>query len=237
MKKQGYLKFEGKKIFYTLDGPSSKGKLPAILFIHGSSPSRRSIDIQVNDFKKDFICLTFFHLGCAKSEGNFSNYSLGDRYKQTKFILSFLKNLPNIDQQNITVIGISMGGHVASRLAGTEDFKNLILRVPASYSKSYEYKRIMDKWLPWQEEQKRWPWRPSCAFEGLLKFKGNVLVVESGEDEIVPQYMVREFFAQAKNAHKKDYKVMKTAHHSLHDNPELNEEFITYIRNFIDANN
>src|SRR3990170_233594 len=90
----------------------------------------------------------------------------------------------NNDLKMITVVGASMGAHIASRLTEKNSFSTLILRAPACYRKDYENKKMVKDWIPWDRERKYWPWQPSFALDAIVKFTGRLLVVKGEEDEV-----------------------------------------------------
>lgn len=231
MDKDSYLNFSGKKIWYRLAYPIEAKKYPSILFIHGSHFST-SFSFLIDQLKKDFVCLSFSHLGCGKSEGNFEEYSLYSRLKQSLFVLSYLKSL-NI-ASSINVVGVSMGGHVAARLSEKENVEKLILRAPASYSKEYENHKMNPNpgWLPWDRKKKDWPWKPSYAFDAIEKFKGNLLIVKCEKDEIIPDKIIEEYYKKAVNARSKKLELLRGAKHYMSNQPELLFTFTSLIENF-----
>lgn len=238
MDKTLYLSFQNKKIYARLAYPDDSKKYPGILFIHGAKNElalKNYSDI-VEGLSKDFVFLAFNHLGNGKSEGNFEDYSLQSRVEQAMFMLSYLKKLPNVDKNKIAVIGSSMGGHVVSRLSGIEMFPYLILRAPASYRKDLEYKLMKQGWLSWDRERKYWPWKPSYAFEAIQKYKGNLLIIEHENDEIIPREIVDEYYKSAKNVRKKQLIILKGAPHKTSDLPGFSKEFTDAVIRFIRSN-
>ena len=230
MDKVSYLNFKDKKIWYRLAYPAKNKKYKAILFVHGSEFSS-SFKYLIDNLKKYFICLSFAHLGCDKSEGYFEDYSLQSRLEQSLFVISYLKSL-NITT-DINIVGVSMGAHVAARLTKKEQIKNLILRAPASYSKDYENTNMNPGWLPWDMKEKDWPWKPSFAFDAIEKFTGNFLIVKCEKDEIIPDKILDEYYKKAIKTKTKSIKILKGAKHYMANQPELLSDFADLIRNFI----
>lgn len=230
-----FLKFNNKKIYTILARPDNNKKLPAILFLHGATNEGGLANYSqlIEGFKKKFVFLIFNFLGCGKSEGDLEELTLQSRLDQAIFMFDYLMNLSQLDNKNISVIGGSMGGHVGAILTGKRNFKNLILRAPASYRKDYENIKMKPHWLPWDRENKYWPWEPSSAFEAIEKYKGNLLIVKHEKDEIIPNVIINEYFNRAKNAKNKKLMVLKNAPHKTSDLPSLNEQFIKIVEDFI----
>lgn len=53
-------------------------------------------------------------------------------------------------------------------------------------------------WLPWDRENKHWPWEPSSAFDAVEKYKGNLLIVKHEKDEIIPEVIINDILIEQK---------------------------------------
>lgn len=227
------LPFGGQKIFTRLACPDLQKKYPTILFIHGSGSSLVSFTDLINRLKKEFVCLAFDHLGCGQSAGNFADYSLKSRYDQAKYLLTYWRKLKNVDQDQIAVLGSSMGGHVAARLAGTEPVKWLILRAPSAYRQDYEEVKMTPGWLPWDRETQTWPWQPSKALEAISTFNGSLLIVKSEKDEVIPDEVLKKYFQVATKTKVRKLVTIKDAPHKVSDKPLYNQEFFQTVYEFL----
>ncbi len=119
--------------------PDSQGTaLPAVILFHGFTGtklephrlflkiSRALCDAQVASFRFDFS-------GSGESDGNFEDMTLDTEYEEAKAILNWVRADPRIDPTRVSLLGLSMGGLVASLLAGDcpEDVHKLALLAPA----------------------------------------------------------------------------------------------------------
>ncbi|MBI2029847.1 hypothetical protein HYT02_05505 [Candidatus Gottesmanbacteria bacterium] len=233
MDKYFYLSFRNKKIFVRLSQPNLRKKYPAILFIHGASSNLHSFDLLIDQLKNRFICLTFDHLGCGQSAERFSDLTLKSRFEQAQFMLSYLLKIKNIFIDKIIIVSTSMGAHIASRLTESGKIGYRILRAPASYQKDYENVKMTSGWLPWDKSNKQWPWKPSFALEAISKYNGNLLIVESEKDEIIPGEVINEYLKQAKKVKNKKLEVIKEAPHRISDKPQFNRKFLKIVVDFI----
>ncbi len=232
-----YLPFHDKKIFIRLSQPNLRKKYPGILFIHGARSNLHSFDLLIDQLKNRFICLAFDHLGCGQSEGRFSDYTLNSRFEQAHFMLSYLRKIKNIFKDKIIIVGASMGAHIASRLTESGKIEYLVLRAPASYQKDYENIKMTPSWLPWDKSNKQWPWKPSHALEAISKFSGNLLIVKSENDEIIPEVIIDEYLKQAKKVKNKKLEIIKKAPHRISDKPSYNQKFSEIMREFLKLRN
>lgn len=71
--------------------------------------------------------------GSGESDGDFANMTISKELEDAKNILDYVKSLEFIDKSRIGVIGLSMGGAIASILAGErkDDISSLCLWAPA----------------------------------------------------------------------------------------------------------
>ena len=113
-------------------------KLPACVLFHGFTghklePHRFFLKIcreletlGVASFRYDF-------LGSGESDGNFEEMTVTKEIAEAGAILDAVKSDPRIDPERIIVLGMSMGGLVASVLAGDrpQDVHKLVLLCPA----------------------------------------------------------------------------------------------------------
>ena len=113
-------------------------KIPAVIMLHGFTGSKlephrfflkisRELEaLGVASFRFDF-------LGSGESDGHFEEMTVLKELAQANTILDYVKSHPAIDENRITVLGFSMGGLVASLLAGdrAEEIEKLILLAPA----------------------------------------------------------------------------------------------------------
>lgn len=75
--------------------------------------------------------------GSGESDGDFINMTISKELADAKNILDYVKSLDFVDTTKIGIVGLSMGGAVASMLAGdqNEDVKALCLWAPAGIMK------------------------------------------------------------------------------------------------------
>ena len=138
-------------------------------------------------------------------------------------------------EAEVTIMGTSYGGFLATQLTKYREFDQLVLRVPAMY-------RPQDFYTPWSyrednpEEYSRMimPYRADAtalAEHPLLKrassFKGRTFVVVHDDDELVPKETTDAYIS----AFHADTYVAKGFSHSPKDLPE--EQWQTYYQRII----
>lgn len=118
------------------DGAS--GKVPAVLIFHsftGNKTEAHFIFIKLSRMlEKMGIASIRFDFGCSgESDGDFIDMTLSGEIEDACNILDYARKIENIDTTRIGAIGLSMGGAVASALAGkrSDHIKTLCLWAPA----------------------------------------------------------------------------------------------------------
>jgi pimeloyl-ACP methyl ester carboxylesterase len=123
------------------------GKIPVVAIFHGFTGNKMEphfIFVKLSRLleKKGIASVRFDFGGSGESDGDFADMTLSKELEDAKAILTFIKKLDFANPDRIGAVGLSMGGVVASMLAGDcrEDIKALCLWAPAGNMKD----------IPWQ---------------------------------------------------------------------------------------
>ncbi|MBO9128164.1 alpha/beta fold hydrolase [Bacillus sp. 165] len=118
--------------------PDGKEHVPAVILFHGFTgtklePHRLFLKISRELEKRGIASFRFDFLGSGESDGNFEDMTVGKEVAEAKTIFEYVQGHPQVDKGRIMVLGFSMGGLVASMLAGElkESIHKLILLAPA----------------------------------------------------------------------------------------------------------
>lgn len=120
----------------TLTLPNKKGSYPAVILISGSGPQDRNSYIMghkpflllAHELTQNGIAvLRFDERGVGRSDGDFQKATLEDFVQDTRSGLQYLQSREEINPKNIGLLGHSLGGIIAPRLATTEDIAFLVL--------------------------------------------------------------------------------------------------------------
>jgi pimeloyl-ACP methyl ester carboxylesterase len=115
-----------------------KGNVPAVILFHGFTGNKMEphfIFVKLSRMleKKGIASIRFDFGGSGESDGDFMNMTLSGEIRDAHNILDYTQTLDGIDAGRIGAIGLSMGGAVASALAGerNDEIKCLCLWAPA----------------------------------------------------------------------------------------------------------
>lgn len=113
-------------------------KLPLIIIFHGFGGNKTGPHFLFVKFSRvladlGFASIRFDFAGSGESDGEFVNMTLSGELEDATNILNYVKKLEYVDQDRIGVVGFSMGGAVASILAGlnSKTVRSLCLWAPA----------------------------------------------------------------------------------------------------------
>lgn len=113
-------------------------KVPMVLIFHGFTGNKMEphfIFVKLSRMleAKGIASVRFDFAGSGESDGDFVDMTISKELEDAKAILNYTKALDYVDPSKIGVVGLSMGGAVASMLAGDckEDIQSLCLWAPA----------------------------------------------------------------------------------------------------------
>jgi esterase/lipase len=183
-----------------------------VIFLHGAGPSNKE---QVKYLAEIFIVnncnvVRFDFSGHGESTGLLKESSLVKRQQEVLTIINYFK----LDLNNLTVIGTSMGGYIATSLSAFFNIKKLILFCPAAYdTKAWN--------VPFDEEFTKILRRDisllrSNISELLANFNGRSLLILAENDEIIQPCIV-EMYDTAFIDKKEHYKyIIPNSPHPIH---------------------
>jgi pimeloyl-ACP methyl ester carboxylesterase len=194
--------------------------MPGVLFLHGWAGSQERDLERARDMSAlGSVCLTFDMRGHADTISQQRYVTRGDNLNDALAAYDVLAAHPSIDPNSIAVIGSSYGGYLATILTSLRPVRWLALRVPALYRDtewdvpkfSLDRKNLAD-------------YRSSMVMSDDNKalfvsraFKGDVLIVSSEHDEIVPHAAIASYRSAFHNARSLTSRIIANADHSLSD--------------------
>lgn len=194
-----------------------KTKSPAVLLIHGWASNEKSHIPRAKAITKlGYICLTFNLRGHGESYGKLNEFSRNDHLEDIIAAYNFLTNQEIVDRNQIHVCGSSYGGYLAALFSTKRNVKTLVLRGPSLYKDENFNTPTAEiiKNNPQVFKQNNLTPVNNYALNGLSVFKGRVLIVESGKDDVVPKKTIQNYL-NATNPKQITHVIIKDADHVL----------------------
>lgn len=195
------------------------GALAAVLFLHGWGGNRQQ------DFEAaraaaalGCVCLTFDLRGHAATEPQHESVSRDDNLRDALAAYDLLAGRAAVERGFVAVVGASYGGYLGALLTLARPVRLLALRAPALYKdEGWELPKRRLHIDPDFAAYRRRSLLPSDnrALGACAQFRGEALVVESENDEIVPHPAVANYIAALANARSLTCRVLGGADHAL----------------------
>lgn len=210
------IRSDGEQLDGTLLSPPKL--IPGVLFIHGWGGSQEEDMVRAEEIAQlGCICFTFDLRGHARHADERNIVTRADGLADVTAAYDFLASQDGVDASAIGVVGTSYGGYLAALLTAERAVNWLALRVPALYPDSHwnvpkalidrgEINRYRGAFRNADED------RALAACEG---FTGDVLIVESENDNYVPHVAIRSYVAAFHRASSLSHRILKGADHSL----------------------
>src|SRR5438105_1557506 len=200
-----------------------RGPAPGVLFVHGWGGSQDQYLARARQIAAlGCVCLTFDLRGHAKTQPQHETVSRGDNLRDVLAAYDLLARHQGVDPSTIAVVGSSYGGYLGAILTSLRGVRWLSLRAPALY-KDAEWelpKRQLHHDADLSAYRRRTV-RPEdnralCACEA---FRGDVLLVESEHDHVVPHPVIANYLAACVQVRSLTYRVIQGADHGLGEEP------------------
>lgn len=235
----------------TLHTPDkASGKVPVVCIFHGFTGTKVEphfifVKLSRRLEKAGIASVRFDFGGSGESDGDFKDMTLLTELEDAKAILDYAKSLPFADAERIGVVGLSMGGSVASMLAGDrkDDVAALCLWAPAGNMGE----RILQDWRA--EEIQAYRSKGWCDMRGLTLGLGfletaieldvlkrsapydkRVLLLHGDRDQAVP-HEISERYLEIYGS-RADLHTVSGANHTF-DKKEWEEEVLDYTVGFL----
>lgn len=198
---------------------------PVVMMLHGTAGSRSEngkfddladvlADLGIASIRMDFP-------GCNQSEEDELLDTIGNRLNDSITCLDYFRNNYKLDESRICVLGYSLGTRVAPLVSEKEDINTMVLWGPCAQdmteedmSYGYPLKELieMSKETGTCEILAFGQWPKSFSYEGLMdqinyksgtalaNYKGRVLFVTGGLDDVVTEEISDDVIASAVNA-------------------------------------
>ncbi|MGE5650546.1 MAG: alpha/beta hydrolase family protein [Bacillota bacterium] len=198
-------------------------RIPGVLFVHGWGGSQEQYLARAHEIAAlGCVCLTFDLRGHGSTNAQHETVSRESNLRDVLAAYDVLAGHRVVDPASIAVVGSSYGGYLAAILTTLRPVKWLALRVPALYMDSdWEApKRQLHKDQDLVAYRRSpVPTQQNRALRACAAFRGDVLVIESEFDHVIPHAVISSYLDACGQAHSLTYRVIKGADHGLTEEP------------------
>ena len=210
------IQVEGQRIAGTLVTPATA--VPGVLFVHGWGGNQEQYIARARELAAlGCVCLTIDLRGHAGTDAQRETVTREDNLRDVIAAYDALVGHRAVDKAAIAVVGSSYGGYLAAILSSVRPVRWLALRVPALYRD--------EDWSVPKQQLKKYDlasYRQGAvspeknrALGACARFEGDVLIVESEHDDVVPHQVIKNYLAALKKAHSLTYRIIEGADHAL----------------------
>jgi dienelactone hydrolase len=210
------IKVGDRQIAGTIVSPSVL--MHGVLFVHGWAGNQQQYLVRAREIAAlGCVCLTFDLLGHAKTAANQETVTREDNLNDVIAAYDVLANLPLVANSAIAVVGSSYGGYLSAILTALRPIRWLVLRAPALY-KDEDWavpKRQLNRQQLMEYRRGAVKATDNRALRACAAFEGDVLLVESEYDDIVPSTVTANYRTAFEKARSLTYRVLEGADHAL----------------------
>jgi uncharacterized protein len=205
--------------------------VPGVMLVHGWDGSQEQYLARAHAIAAlGCICLTFDLRGHASDKAHRDTVTREDNLNDMLAAYDLLTGHPAVDANSVAVVGSSYGGYLATVLSALRPIRWMALRAPALY-KDEDWlvsKQNLDRQEISRYRAMKLASDSNRALAASAIFEGDVLLVESELDHIVPHPVIENYRAAFLRTHSMTYRVIKQADHSL-SKPEWSEAYTAML--------
>ncbi len=194
--------------------------IPGVLFLHGwAGNQERDIERAKSISELGCVCLTFDMRGHGHTITSNNTVTRGENLDDVIAAYDRLASLKIVEEGSIVVVGSSYGGYLATLLTEFRPVRWLALRAPALYRDSYWQlpKAQLDRVDLQTYRSALIGAEDNRALRLAREFRGDVLLVESEYDTIVPHPTIASYQSAFIHSHSLTLRMLGGADHALED--------------------
>lgn len=223
---------DGRSIAGTLIAPDAR--LPGVLLVHGWDGSQLQYLARARALAAmGCICLTFDLRGHAKDKAHRNTVTREQNLDDMLAAYDMLASHPAVDPDAMLLVGSSYGAYLAAVMSPVRPVRWMALRAPALYPDEdwLVPKQHLDRQAIARYRSQVQGCDSNRALAASGAFQGDVLIVESERDDIVPRQTIDNYRAAFGQAKSMTYRMIEGADHSL-ARPEWAETYTTLLLNW-----
>ena len=202
------------------------------LFVHGWAGNQQQYLVRARELASlGCMCLTFDLYGHAATSSFQNAVTRHQNLADLVAAYDCLSRLPNVNAGAIAVVGSSYGGYLSSILTSVRTVRWLALRAPALYrDEDWDRpKQGLNREDLMAYRRMTLAARENRALEACAQFAGDVLLVESEHDEIVPSSVAANYRTAFAKAGSVTVRVIEGADHAL-SQPRWQEAYTALLK-------
>lgn len=220
----------GQRIDGTLVAPRKmQKKNPGIVFFHGMTSSEKGyIPIAERLAQHGIVGMTLSIRGHGTSEGDFNALTVNDAVVDGLSAFDFFARYDFIDQSRVGLCGGSVGAAITAMVSADKEVKSMILRAPATYTEEMmkmTFQEIMSE--EGQIFRRMSNISDTPPVRAIAQFKGDLLVVTSENDAVIPVAVPTQYLLEARQTKSKKLIQIDGAEHNL--TGDKREQFIDEV--------
>jgi pimeloyl-ACP methyl ester carboxylesterase len=189
-----------------------------VLLVHGWDGSQEQYIARAHEIASmGCICLTFDLRGHVRHRDERDTVTREDNLRDLLAAYDRLVSHPVVDPSAIAIVGSSYGGYLAAIATSLRKVRWLGLRVPALYEDADwgTPKNSLDRNRLMAYRREEHAPQGNRALTACATFRGDVLLVESEHDALVPHPVIQSYRRAFERAQSLTYRVISAADHAL----------------------
>jgi pimeloyl-ACP methyl ester carboxylesterase len=211
-------------------------RMPGVLFLHGWGGNQTQYAARAREIAAlGCACLTVDMRGHAKREREQATVTREDNLNDVLAAYDRLCEEGAVADDQIAVVGSSYGGYLATLLTALRPVRWLALRAPALYKDTdWGLPKLKLRQVQDLEAYRRRALATNAnrALRAAAAFRGDVLIVESGRDSVIPSEVIENYRNALSAARSLTYRAIDGADHGLTD-PAWRAAYTTLLVNWI----
>ncbi len=198
-------------------------ELPGVLFVHGWGGSQEQDLSRAREVAAlGCVCLTFDLRGHRANAVRRETVSRAQNLQDLCAAYDWLAGQRQVDADTMAIVGVSYGGYLAAILSALRPVRWLALRTPALYlDRDWDMPKRQLHEDPELERYRRQAVaaQDNRALRACAGFAGDVLLVEAGNDRIIPRQVIDNYAAAFSRARTMTRRLIGDADHGFSEKP------------------
>jgi pimeloyl-ACP methyl ester carboxylesterase len=226
---------DGQELAGTFIAPQLKN-VPGILFVHGWGASQQECFLPACAVAElGCGCLIFDLRGHGLTRDQRAKISREDNLRDVLTAYDVLANRPGVDASALGMVGTSYGAYLSAIATTLRSSLCLALQAPAIYRDPgwlLPKLKLHEDPAPAEYRRRVVGWNDNRALQACAAFRGDVLIIESEQDVIVPHPIAESYTIACIRARSVTSRIIVHADHGLSEE-RWRREYISYLTDWL----